>query len=205
MPASASSAANSETVRTAMPLTWTITSPRDCLSRSAGRRPARAAEEPGRTRLTTSPFTPSRAVVASPITTMPMPGRGTLRSRISRGTIRLTTSTGTANPIPDEAPVSDSIAVLTPISRPAESSSGPPEFPGLIAASVWMTPRTSRSFAVGRRRFRALMTPVVRVRESPKGLPIAKTDWPTSRSTEVPIGIGRNAARVSLNRTTARS
>ena len=31
------------------------------------------------------------------------------------------------------------IAVLTPTSRPLESSRGPPEFPGLIAASVWIT------------------------------------------------------------------
>jgi hypothetical protein len=30
------------------------------------------------------------------------------------------------------------MAVLTPISRPALSSSGPPELPGLIAASVWI-------------------------------------------------------------------
>jgi hypothetical protein len=30
------------------------------------------------------------------------------------------------------------MAVLMPISRPLESSSGPPEFPGLIAASVWI-------------------------------------------------------------------
>ena len=30
------------------------------------------------------------------------------------------------------------MAVLMPISRPAESSSGPPELPGLIDASVWI-------------------------------------------------------------------
>ena len=32
------------------------------------------------------------------------------------------------------------IAVFTPMSRPALSKSGPPELPGLIAASVWITP-----------------------------------------------------------------
>ena len=37
-----------------------------------------------------------------------------------------------------DAPPVEMIAVLTPISRPAESSSGPPELPGLMAASVWM-------------------------------------------------------------------
>ena len=30
-------------------------------------------------------------------------------------------------------------AALTPTSRPCRSTSGPPELPGLIAASVWMT------------------------------------------------------------------
>jgi hypothetical protein len=33
---------------------------------------------------------------------------------------------------------------VTPIRRHAESSSGPPELPGLIAASVWITPRIVR-------------------------------------------------------------
>ena len=36
------------------------------------------------------------------------------------------------------------IAVLTPITRPRESTSGPPELPGLSAASVWMTSSISR-------------------------------------------------------------
>ena len=31
--------------------------------------------------------------------------------------------------------------MLTPMSRPLLSSSGPPELPGLMAASVCMTPR----------------------------------------------------------------
>ena len=31
------------------------------------------------------------------------------------------------------------IAVLTPMTRPRASTSGPPELPGLSAASVWMT------------------------------------------------------------------
>ena len=36
---------------------------------------------------------------------------------------------------PNEEP-SVAIAELTPITAPVESTSGPPEFPGLIAASV---------------------------------------------------------------------
>jgi len=54
----------------------------------------------------------------------------------SCGTIRFTVSTGTAKPMPEYEPVGLAIAVLTPMSRPALSSSGPPELPGLTAASV---------------------------------------------------------------------
>src|SRR5206468_2544007 len=40
---------------------------------------------------------------------------------------------------PAESPAdSVAMALLTPITAPPESSSGPPELPGLIAASVWM-------------------------------------------------------------------
>ena len=47
---------------------------------------------------------------------------------------------GTAKPMPTLPPPSgDSIWELIPITRPSPSSSGPPELPGLIAASVWIT------------------------------------------------------------------
>ena len=62
---------------------------------------------------------------------------------------------------PALVPDGERIAVFTPIRRPAESSRGPPELPGLIAASVWITSATSRPPAVGIRRFSALMMPEV--------------------------------------------
>ena len=75
------------------------------------------------------------------------------------------------------------IAVLMPITSPARSTSGPPEFPGLIAASVcrnlwncWPIP--PRSFA--------LMIPAVTVACNPKGLPIASTQSPTCTPSEFP-------------------
>src|SRR2546425_2284061 len=46
---------------------------------------------------------------------------------------------GMANPMPMFPPDGVKIAVLMPITRPSESNSGPPELPGLMAASVWMT------------------------------------------------------------------
>ena len=58
---------------------------------------------------------------------------------MSSGTTSFTVSTGTAKPIPALAPDGLAICVFTPMRRPALSSSGPPELPGLIAASVWMT------------------------------------------------------------------
>ena len=44
-------------------------------------------------------------------------------------------SIGIAKPMPFE---SAAIAVLMPTTSPSASSSGPPELPGLIAASVWI-------------------------------------------------------------------
>ena len=80
---------------------------------------------------------------------------------------------GTAKPMPlllacppAELPV-DSICEFTPITRPAESSSGPPELPGLSAASVWITPSIEKPFGALISRSRALTTPVVSVRSRP--------------------------------------
>ena len=46
--------------------------------------------------------------------------------------------------MPAHAPDGLTMAVLTPMSRPKPSSSGPPELPGLIGAVVWMTPLIGR-------------------------------------------------------------
>ena len=85
------------------------------------------------------PSTPRRVAVCSLTATMPMPGAGTCPSRMSCGTTWLTMSTGIAKPMPAFDPDGEMMAVLTPTTRPLESSSGPPELPGLTAASVWMT------------------------------------------------------------------
>ena len=87
--------------------------------------------------------------------------------------MRLTSSTGIAKPMPALAPLGLAIWVLTPTSRPALSSSGPPELPGLMAASVWITPRMVRWLKLSISRPSALMMPVVSVWSSPNGLPMA--------------------------------
>ena len=45
---------------------------------------------------------------------------------------------GMAKPMPTDPPVWEKMALLMPISAPRTSTSGPPELPGLIEASVWM-------------------------------------------------------------------
>ena len=47
---------------------------------------------------------------------------------------------GVAKPIPSKLPDSEKIDVLIPTSLPSLSMRAPPEFPGFIAASVWMNP-----------------------------------------------------------------
>src|SRR5215472_12672300 len=60
---------------------------------------------------------------------------------MSSGAMRFTTLIGIAKPTPSLPPDCDRIDELTPITWPAALNSGPPELPGLIAASVWMAPR----------------------------------------------------------------
>ncbi len=50
----------------------------------------------------------------------------------------LAVSTGMANPIPILPPLSEKMKVLIPITSPRILISGPPELPGLMAASVWI-------------------------------------------------------------------
>ena len=60
---------------------------------------------------------------------------------MSSSAMRFAVLTGMANPTPADAPEGDLMAELMPTSSPCEFSSGPPELPGLIAASVWMVSR----------------------------------------------------------------
>ena len=138
---------------------------------------------------------------------MPRNGRRTRPTVSSSGSTRLTVDAGTAKPIPTlpEEPSPVAICELTPITRPVASSSGPPELPGLIAASVWITSSIgSRSGAVIRR-CSAETTPVVSVRSSPKGLPIATVGSPTLHVEESPSASGCRAGPFGLTASTARS
>ena len=108
---------------------------------------------------------------------------------------------GTAKPmpmLPSDLPLL-MIIVLMPITSPRTFSSGPPELPGLIAASVcsisfW------RPSVTGNAREVALTTPTVTVYAKLNGLPIAITQSPAAICDESPnlaSGSGRLGFSVS--------
>ena len=90
---------------------------------------------------------------------------------------------GTAKPIPCAAGM---IAVLIPTTRPLESTSGPPEFPGFNGAVCWITFSISRWSRLRMPRPVALTTPVETLDWNPSGLPMAITSCPTLSAEESP-------------------
>lgn len=101
-------------------------------------------------------------------------------------------------------PLGSAIAVLIPISLPLLSSSTPPEFPGLIAASVWMMPRSvvpleayDPSLGDASSRPRPEMIPVDIEWSSPKGFPRAYVFCPTCRPADEPSVTGFRALTTS--------
>lgn len=104
----------------------------------------------------------------------------------------------------DVAPA-DAMATLTPITSPLVFSRGPPEFPGLMAASVWMTLMLMDPCAVLEDsvcepdaaedevsivRFAAETMPSVTVPLNPSGAPMAMAVSPTSTLAESPREAG---------------
>ena len=78
--------------------------------------------------------------------------------------------------------------VLIPITSPFELMSGPPEFPGFIAASVWMrSSLLSENPKLLISRCRLLTIPNVTVFSKPYGVPRAIAQSPTSRSSEFQV------------------
>ncbi len=155
--------------------------------------PAISAGLPGVTEATTTPleslgepscwarfgvrFTPA----------IPNHGWSYLPSVIRYGTILATVFDGIAKPTPANSPVSDEIALLTPITLPCISNRGPPEFPGLIAASVWIISGIEKPISwFGSSRPTWLIMPFVMELLKAKGFPIAITCCPTSSWEELP-------------------
>ncbi len=83
--------------------------------------------------VTSSTAAPSRPWVASPLSMISLAMRWAKFDGIAKPTPMLPLC-----PLPVELPAL-AMATLIPMTLPSESSSAPPELPGLIAASVWIT------------------------------------------------------------------
>ena len=83
---------------------------------------------------------------------------------------------GTASPMPMKTSSAVGLirAVTMPTTWPSRLRSGPPEFPGLTAASIWISPcRTCELFGSWKDRPRPDTTPELIEPVSAKGLPTA--------------------------------
>ena len=78
------------------------------------------------------------------------------------------------------------IAVFSPTILPRESTSGPPELPGLSGAVCWMMFSMSRPSLLRSALPRALTTPVDTVDWNPNGLPMAITSCPAWSAADSP-------------------
>ena len=158
-------------------------------------------------------MTPNRAAVAAVISAVWAPIHGWVARplRWSSSTILPAVAAGTAKPMPTLPPPATpfalgtvEIAVFTPTWRPAQVTSGPPELPGLMAASVWIAPARTvvppPALGTGMWRFNALTIPLVTVPDSPSGAPRATTGCPTTRtSRRARVSTGR-PVRSTFNR-----
>jgi hypothetical protein len=100
--------------------------------------------------------------------------------RSSTGTTARTVLDAIAKPTPTFPPEPAVwICEFTPITRALESSSGPPELPGLIGASVWIASSISKPLGAWMWRPSPETMPPVAVRSRSNGLPMAITESPT--------------------------
>mmetsp|Transcript_15158 Transcript_15158/g.41734 ORF Transcript_15158/g.41734 Transcript_15158/m.41734 type:complete len:231 (-) Transcript_15158:139-831(-) len=131
------------------------------------------------------PFNWSSSDMTSGANMMPRMDRRTKPFARMLSTFLATVSMGIARPTPANVPLPVRIAVLMPMTFPSLFINGPPLFPGLMEASVWMTPLIGRPPAPSILRETPLMMPRLKLCSKPNGLPKAKTFWPTRRLADV--------------------
>ena len=164
---------------------------------------ALSAGPPGVTVVTSAPAG-ALGSVGSEVST-PRYGRAIVSPCSRRGTTSRTVFDGTAKPMPTLPCELPAVAIceLTPITRPVSSSSGPPELPGLIGASVWMTSSIEKPLGAWIERPMPETMPSVAVRSRPNGLPMAIAVSPTCDLARVGelqrLGVARGAAGVDLH------
>ena len=125
---------------------------------------------------------------------------------MSWSAVRRAWSLGMAKPSPMLPPVAPPVPGTRAMARvdaddlAVMSSSGPPELPGLIAASVWMALMKEDSLpspgVTGR--LSALTMPVVTVWSRPSGAPTAMTWSPTTTLSDAPSVRGFRSVRFDL-------
>ncbi len=117
-------------------------------------------------------------------------------------------SIGTAKPMPTNTRCSDGLrmAVTMPTTAPSAVTSGPPELPGLAAASNWMRFVSTR-LPCGERnsRFRPDTTPDETDGPIPNGKPTATTSSPGARSFVERRVAGARSSGTCCDLSTARS
>ena len=123
----------------------------------------------------------------------PMKARRTRPWRTNSPSTKLAVLAATAKQMPCAPMIT---AVFTPTTSPCEDTSGPPELPGLSAASVWITSSISRPVRERKLRPSAETTPVVTVDSKPSGLPMAITSWPRFKRLESPSGAASQRHRL---------
>mmetsp|Transcript_6562 Transcript_6562/g.26636 ORF Transcript_6562/g.26636 Transcript_6562/m.26636 type:complete len:275 (-) Transcript_6562:369-1193(-) len=206
---SSTAATRSPSVVIFAPSAPTMTSPATMppSARRVGNSPAFSAADLGATDCTSTPAarTPSCFMTLGSATVIFSPGRVTRPNSMSCGTTRATRSTGMAKPTPALAPVLVKMAVFIPTSAPEASKSAPPEFPGLIAASVWIPPLIKLPAWLWIVRFKPETTPVVSVWSNPKGLPMANTACPTRTFLLTPTVAGAKNSLGAFTLITAKS
>mmetsp|Transcript_101482 Transcript_101482/g.293610 ORF Transcript_101482/g.293610 Transcript_101482/m.293610 type:complete len:292 (+) Transcript_101482:180-1055(+) len=150
-----------------------------------------------------NPFTVFRTCGGASM--MPMYARFVCPYFTSCDATRTTVFTGIAKPTPAKAPDGLAIIVFTPMSRPRASSNGPPEFPGLMAASVWMRSRIGLPLTDCISRPKPDTMPLVNVWSRPNGFPMASTFCPTWSLVELPRSKGTSLLEPRSNFSTAKS
>src|SRR5581483_9405765 len=186
---SATAAVTSSALATSLPSILVMTSP--------WANPACSAPEPGVTLATTAPLVVSRPSwrwIPGVRLTVAMPRKGCagVWPVFSWLMIGMALSMARAKPMFWASPAT---AVLIPTTSPLALSSGPPELPGLMAASVWRTwrrvsvlpPEPWSPAEIVRSRAETMPSVTVGPPSRARALPMATTESPTTRASELPI------------------
>ncbi len=118
---------------------------------------------------------------------------------------RLAVLMGTAKPTPTLPWTGLWIDSSTPRTSPLAFSSGPPELPGLMGASVWIMPVNARPLGAVLLRPRPETMPEVSEPASPNGVPMASTGSPIWAASELASTSGCRWLPAPETWTTARS